>query len=141
MAACLTILIERHGRCVVYDIHSYNISHQQQKGFENPPVFNLGTALLDKKGWGSQIDGWLNALRSVTIPGKQVTVAENLVFQGRAELCRRLTDWNPNILVLPTEISKIYMNEHTGRLHPEIIQSLNSGLRKAIEDHQGQPLI
>jgi hypothetical protein len=138
MAACLTILIERHGRCVVYDIHSYNISRQQQKGFENPPVFNLGTALLDKKRWGPAIDGWLDALRAVTIPGMQVTAAENLVFEGKAELCRRLTLWNPNILVLPTEISKLYMDEHTGRIYRQIVHSFNSGLQKAIAQHQRQ---
>lgn len=137
VGSCLKVLLEKHGTCVVYDIHSYNISRQKQKGFADPPVFNLGTALLDKKKWGVAIDAWLDALGGILIPGLQVSVAENLVFQGKAELCRRITQWNDDILILPTEISKIYMDEHTGRLFADVIKALNGGLQTAVTRHIG----
>jgi N-formylglutamate amidohydrolase len=128
-------LLTRHGRCVIYDIHAYNISRQVDKGIMNPPVFNLGSVLLDKKKWGIQIDAWQQQLKSIAIPGHETTVAENDVFFGRAHLCRSFTESGENVLVLPTEISKVYMNEHEGTLNAPVVQALKQGLRKAMQQH------
>lgn len=133
--SCIRILLEKYGFCVVYDIHSYNISRQVEKGIVNPPVFNLGTALLDRPRWGERIDAWLNELGRIEIPGIRTTVEENRVFTGAGELCRCLTGWDPHILVLPTEIAKVYMDEHTGILHDTRIDAIGLGLRRAIAAH------
>jgi N-formylglutamate amidohydrolase len=133
--SCIRVLLERFGFCVVYDIHSYNISRQVEKGIENPPLFNLGTALLDRLRWGSRIDAWLRELGRIDIPGIRTTVEENRVFSGAGELCRRLTGWDPHILVLPTEIAKVYMDERTGILYDEKIEALQMGLHRAIAAH------
>jgi hypothetical protein len=133
--SCARILLERFGFCVVYDIHSYNLSRQVEKGIENPPVFNLGTALLDRPRWGERIDAWMRELSQIKIPGIRTTVEENRVFTGAGELCRRLTGWDRNILVLPTEIAKVYMDEHTGALHDARIDAIGRGLRRAIAAH------
>jgi len=140
IGSCITVLLERFGACIIYDMHSYNISRQLEKGITNPPVFNLGTELLDKKHWGKEIDGWLDSLSQISIPGITTTVAENMVFKGKGELCRKLSSWNDNILVLPTEISKIYMNEHAGNIYPEITVALKNGLGKTISDHSLQSI-
>ena len=138
IGSCIRILLERFGFCVVYDIHSYNLSRQVEKGISNPPVFNLGTALLDRPRWGERIDTWLNELGRIDIPGLAVTVEENRVFTGAGELCRRLTGWDRNILVLPTEIAKVYMDENTGALHETRIDDIGRGLRRAITTHTPQ---
>jgi len=135
LAACLQALIEKHGACTVYDMHSYNITRQLEKGIADPPVFNLGTELLDHATWGRQIEHWLELLREIKLPGHDVTVAVNRVFFGRAYLCSSLTRADGRILVLPTEISKIYMDELQGRLKPEIVQALREGLQKAFREH------
>ena len=135
IGSCLRVLLERFGVCVVYDIHSYNLSRQIEKGIANPPVFNLGTALLDRSRWGGRIDAWLRELGRIEIPGIATTVEENRVFTGAGELCRRLTGWDPSILVLPTEIAKVYMDERTGTLHEARIESIGRGLRRAIAAH------
>jgi hypothetical protein len=135
MGTCVTLLLEKFGYCIIYDIHSYNISRQLEKGIADPPVFNLGTDLLDRKRWGKAIERWLDCLGSITVPGIDTTTAENLVFLGKGELCRRLSSWNENILVLPTEVSKVYMNEHSGVIYPEIVETIKDGLTKAIADH------
>jgi hypothetical protein len=140
MGSCITVLLERFGACIIYDMHSYNISRQVEKGIDTPPVFNLGTELLDKKRWGKEIDGWLDRLSQISIPGIPTTVAENMVFKGKGELCRRLSSWDKNILILPTEISKIFMNEHEGNIYPEITKALKNGLEKAISDHSFQSI-
>ncbi len=130
--SCIRVLLERFGFCVVYDTHSYNITRQVEKGIKNPPLFNLGTALLDRSHWGQRIDGWLHQLSRIEIPGVRTTVEENRVFTGAGELCRRLTGWDPRILVLPTEIAKVYMDERTGALHDTRIDALRHGLHGAI---------
>jgi hypothetical protein len=135
IGSCLRVLLERFGFCVVYDIHSYNISRQVEKGIANPPLFNLGTALLDRSRWGSVIDAWLHQLGRIEVTGIRTTVEENRVFSGAGELCRRLTGWDPRILVLPTEIAKVYMDERKGVLHEERIDAIGRGLRKAIAAH------
>jgi hypothetical protein len=133
--SCIRVLLERFGVCVVYDIHSYNLSRQIAKGIKNPPLFNLGTALLDRSRWGSRIDAWLLELSRIEIPGLSTSVEVNRVFTGAGELCRRLTGWDPRILVLPTEIAKVYMDEHEGVLHERTIEALGQGLRRAIAAH------
>jgi hypothetical protein len=133
--SCIRVLLERFGFCIVYDIHSYNISRQVEKGIGNPPLFNLGTALLDRLRWGGRIDAWLHQLGRIEVPGIRTTVEENGVFSGAGELCRRLTGWDPHILVLPTEIAKVYMDEREGILHEPLIDALGQGLRRAIAVH------
>lgn len=135
VGSCIRVLLERFGFCVVYDIHSYNISRQVEKGIANPPLFNLGTALLDRSHWGSLIDAWLHQLGRIEVPGICTTVEENRVFSGAGEFCRRLTSWDPHILVLPTEIAKVYMDEHEGILHNTLIDALRHGLQKAVAAH------
>jgi len=135
IGSCARVLLERFGFCIVYDIHSYNISRQVEKGIANPPLFNLGTALLDRPRWGEWIDAWMRELSQIKIPGIRTTVEENRVFTGAGELCRRLTGWDPNILVLPTEIAKVYMDERNGILHDPLIDALGQGLHRAIAAH------
>jgi len=136
LGTCLTVLLERFGACVVYDIHSYNLNRQvREKKIEDPPVFNLGTAALDRGKWSRPIDQWLERLGGIDLPGIPVTVAENKVFGGGGELCRRLTGWDPRILVLPTEIAKVYMDEADGVIFPDVVKALGKGLERAVADH------
>jgi hypothetical protein len=121
--------------CLVYDVHAYNISRQVQKGISSPPVFNLGTACIDRRRWEASVDDWLVRLKEIEIPGVQTTVAENCVFQGKGELCRRMTQWDRRILVLPTEISKVYMDEKEGTVHAEAVKALQKGLGRAMREH------
>ncbi len=135
MGSWATATLEKFGVCLVYDLHAYNITRQVKKGITSPPVFNLGTAAIDRRRWTAPIDDWLNRLNDITIPGIETTVAENLVFMGTGELCRRLTEWDPRILVLPTEVSKIYMDEKKGRVDPAAVDALREGLGKSMHAH------
>ena len=135
IGSCIKIILERFGACLVYDIHSYNISRQIRKGFTSPPLFNVGTVLLDRLKWQTSIDDWRMRLEKIQIPVVATAVAENKVFAGKGELCRRITAWDPNILVLPTEISKVYINEHTGQIKNMAVNRLQRGLQQAISEH------
>ncbi len=135
MGSWAAATLEKFGVCLVYDLHAYNITRQVQKGIAAPPVFNLGTTAIDRRRWRTPIDDWLNRLNDITIPGIETTVAENLVFMGTGELCRRLTEWDPRILVLSTEVSKIYMDEKKGRVDPAAVDALREGLGKSMHAH------
>ncbi len=135
LGTVITRILELFGYCIVYDIHSYNITRQKKKGIDNPPVFNLGTEALDRSRWEPEIESWLENLSSITLPGIKTTVAANLVFSGKGELCRRLCMWDRRILVLPTEVSKVYMNECSGELYPDILKAVRKGLCSAANSH------
>jgi hypothetical protein len=135
MGSWATSTLARFGVCLVYDVHAYNITRQVQKGISSPPLFNLGTAAIHRRRWAASVDDWLARLKAIEIPGVPTTVAENCVFQGKGELCRRMTRWDPRILVLPTEISKVYMDERKGEIHPKTVQALKKGLGRAMREH------
>lgn len=135
MGSWVTSTLATFGVCLVYDVHAYNITRQIQKGISSPPVFNLGTASIDRRRWAASVDDWLARLKEIEIPGVQTTVAENCVFQGKGELCRRLTQWDPQILVLPTEISKVYMDEKKGVVHSKAVEALKKKLGGAMREH------
>jgi hypothetical protein len=44
---------------------------------------------LDKSKWKKAITLWLEQLGTISLPGIKPTVAENHVFYGKAEFCRR----------------------------------------------------
>ena len=132
----LHVIVERFGYCVVYDVHSYNLSRQVEKGFVNPPLFNLGTVLLDMSRWGNAVRSWRDLLSRIAIPGQAVNVEENMVFHGKGAFCGTLTGWDPKILVLPTEISKIYMDEHTGSVDDNLVTILARELSQAVKRHR-----
>jgi hypothetical protein len=135
LGTLITHLLDRFDRCIVYDIHSYNITRQQAKGIDDPPVFNLGTRGIDRHRWRKEVDDWLSLLGTVRLPGITPTVAENQVFMGHGELCRRLTDWDSRILVLPTEVSKVYMDELTGQVYPQVTDALASEFTRIMKAH------
>ncbi len=136
MGSLVTVLLERFGFCVIYDLHAYNIGRQVEKGHTAPPTFNIGTEQLDRRRWESAIDAWISELKKITIPGHKIRVAENEVFFGRGNFCQTLTKWDERILVLPTEVSKIYMNEKTGEFYEDIVASLAHQLGSAVKAHE-----
>lgn len=132
MGTVVAHMLEKFNVCIVLDIHSYNISRQQEKGIASPPVFNLGTERLDRDRWKLHIEKWLDALKGIVLPGIATTVAENVVFFGKGELCRRLTDWDDRVLVLPTEVSKVYIDELTGEIFPPMVEALNQEFQRIL---------
>lgn len=131
----IRILLDRFGACVIYDMHSYNRHRQIENGHPAPPVFNLGTRCIDRSRWTRSVQAWLDGLKGIRIPGVATTVAENDVFGGGGAFCRTLTRWDPRILVLPTEISKIYMDEQSGTLHAARLEALTKELARIVMEH------
>ena len=114
--------------CVVYDIHSYNY----QRWDRDVPLFNIGIEKVDSEVFGNIIDNWLNELRKISIPGIKTEANTNDVFFGRGYNLEFITKNFPNVLVLATEVKKVFCNELTGEEYPNIIKDLQHQLKQAI---------
>ncbi|SMC83971.1 N-formylglutamate amidohydrolase [Desulfocicer vacuolatum DSM 3385] len=133
MGTVISHMLDKFNICIVLDIHSYNISRQIEKGFASPPVFNLGTESIDRSKWKEQIQAWLMALETISLPREiTTTVSENEVFSGKGYLCQCLSTWDDRILVLPTEVAKVYMDEHTGKVYDDVIGALANEFHRII---------
>jgi hypothetical protein len=125
-------LEELFGTAVFYDLHSYN----RKRWDREVPVFNLGTSNLDQYKYKEAIHQWQEILNNVTLPIDQKISCEiNDVFQGNGFFLKYITANSLNSLVLATEISKIYCDEETGVIYPEVVHTLRDKLKYYIQSH------
>ena len=121
-------LQEQFSNCLVYDIHSYN----HERWDKDTPVFNLGTEQVCKERWQKVIEHWVKTLATCPITNVEIRATSDEVFWGRGYLATFIRKNFNNILVLPTEIKKVFMNEQTGDLYPLVFVELKEGLKQAI---------
>jgi N-formylglutamate deformylase len=113
-------LVARHGKVVVFDLHSYNHIRGDAGGppadLEGNPEVNLGTGTMDRTAWSPIVDRWLATMRSHDYLGRRLDVRENVKFFG-GQLARWVHDNFPlTVCVLAIEVKKFFMNEWTGEL-------------------------
>jgi len=128
-------LLERNGRVVVLDLHSYNHRRQGPDGppaepGENPEI-NLGTRSLDRGRWSPVIERFLAELRSYDYLGESLDVRENVKFFGG-----HLAQWThahfpESVCVLAVEVKKIFMDEWTGQLDQARFDAIHQALDQA----------
>lgn len=128
MRALYNRVLKKHGGCLVYDVHSYNY---KRKG-DDAPAFNIGTEQLDTKRYGEVIKHWNETLNAIEIAEHEIRSALDEVFYGRGYQATVAKEFN-NMLVLPTEFKKIFMDEMTGEVHRGVIADLKPKFEKAIE--------
>ncbi len=120
------------GQCIVYDIHSYNYKRYERKDL---PVFNIGTSSIKNDGWRPIIIAWLAALQKCKIDPVPITVAENDIFLGKGYLAMSCHERYDNVLVLATEVKKVFMDELTGEPDVQVLSSLQKEFNNAISSH------
>ncbi|HEX2054045.1 MAG TPA: N-formylglutamate amidohydrolase [Actinomycetota bacterium] len=136
LSALLDATAERWPRVLVLDLHSYN--HRRAGPGEPPadpitnPEVNIGTVGADRQQWGPLIDRFAEALRSCEVSGHQLDVRENVNFRG-GHLVRWIADRYPTVCPLAVEVKKIYMDELTGVLHPDVCREVHRALDAATE--------
>ncbi len=132
VSAVAEALAKDFGQCLVYDIHSYNHRRHERK---DTPVFNLGTTSVKSKKWRPSIDTWLTAMKSMRVEGVEITAAENDVFFGKGNLAAHCHGLYDNVLVLATEVKKIFMNELTGEADAIVLPSLRQAFNHAVSEN------
>ncbi|MGX1930041.1 N-formylglutamate amidohydrolase [Flagellimonas sp. 2504JD4-2] len=114
---------------IVFDMHSYNWKRWDRE----VPVWNLGTSNIDNARFGVLVESWRAMLESIRLPhGIATTSRINDTFQGNGHFLKYITKNFKNTLVLATEISKIYCDELTGIIFPEVVQSVEDQLKVLI---------
>ena len=114
-------LVARHGKVVVFDLHSYNHIRGGAGGVaaeaEGNPEVNLGTGTMDRSAWSPIVDRWLAAMRSFNYLGRQLDVRENVKFFG-GQVPRWIHENFPRtVCALAVEVKKFFMDEWTGELN------------------------
>lgn len=118
-----------HGKVLVFDMHSYNYRRWDRE----VPVWNLGTSNIDNDRFGAVVEAWRQQLDGMELPiGGNVKAAINDTFQGNGYFLKFLTSRFDNTLVLATEISKIYCDELSGVIYPEVVAAVQMQLEEFI---------
>ena len=119
------VLIEKleskYPKILVFDMHSYNWKRWDRE----VPVWNLGTININNNRFGALVEQWRERLENMVLPiDMQTTAKINDTFQGNGYFLKYITRNFDNTLVLATEISKVYCDEHTGIIFPEVVRSV-----------------
>lgn len=129
----LTAVVKRvetqFDRCLVYDMHSFCVRDYPKR---SQPLFNLGTKNVDRVRYRQTVESWLHELTRIRLPHVSGRTSENENFQGEGFLLKHLTKRSKNVLVLATEIKKVYCDEKTGDVFPAIMLALREGLKRAV---------
>ncbi|WP_349369805.1 N-formylglutamate amidohydrolase [Salinarimonas sp.] len=135
LADLLRRIEARHGRFVVFDLHSYN---HRRDGPDAPPApaednpeINLGTGTMDRAYWAPVVERFLAEMRAVRIAGAALDVRENVKFEGR-EVARFVHEGFPETgCVLAIEAKKTFVDEWTGALDLARLLALREALGRA----------
>ncbi|MEO0570470.1 MAG: N-formylglutamate amidohydrolase [Bacteroidota bacterium] len=129
VGALIRKLEELHNRVIVFDMHSYNWKRWDRE----VPVWNLGTHNIDNERFSDIVNAWASKLGSIKLPNNiSTTTGINDTFQGNGYFLKYITQNFGNTLVLATEISKIYCDELTGVIFPEVVTAVEKQLKELI---------
>lgn len=128
----LAQLINRYGRVVVLDLHSYNHCRAgcgvAGDVSENPEI-NLGTLSLDRSVWAPVVERFMTDLRAFDFCGRQLDVRENVKFLG-GHFPRWIHATFPEqACAIAVEFKKTFMDEWTGELDRPRFDALKAALR------------
>jgi len=129
--ALLEALTQEFKGAVVYDMHSYN----KNRWTREVPTFNLGTERVHAK-WNDEISSFAKRLADVELPnGIPSTTGINDVFMGRGYNLAFINARFDNVLVLATEVAKVYCDEDSGEQYPLVVRALAEQFREVILAH------
>ena len=132
VSALMSKLEEKFKVCIVYDMHSYN----WKRWTREVPTWNLGTANVDNNRFGNEIESWRTILEKTPLPNNiKSTSLINNTFQGNGYFLKYITQNFKNTLVLATEIAKIYCDELTQIMYPEVIDTVEKYLKTELKTH------
>jgi hypothetical protein len=118
-----------YGKAIVFDMHSYNWKRWERE----VPTWNLGTSNIDNDRFGVIANSWSNKLGSMQLPnGIKSTSKINDTFQGNGYFLKYISQNFNETLVLATEIAKVYCDEYTGIIYPEVVRSIEEQLKELI---------
>jgi len=129
-------LERRHGRFVVFELHTYNHRRLGQKAEPADPKYNpeinLGTATLDRDRWHPVIDSFLADLRNFDYLGRKLDVRENIKFYGGHFPTWVHQKFPNSACVLSIEVKKFFMDEWTNEVDIEQLEAIRHALQSTV---------
>jgi N-formylglutamate amidohydrolase len=128
-------LVARHGRVVVFDLHSYNHKRNGSgAACDAPqlnPEINLGTGSMDRARWAPLVDRWLTEMRDYDYFGRRLDVRENVRFFGGQIPTWIHQQFPKTVCALAVEVKKFFMNGWTGELDTSEHRAIGEALARA----------
>lgn len=128
-------LVARHGRVVVFDLHSYNHIRGGPGGNKSDPAtnpeINLGTGSLQRDRWSPIVERWLAEMRSCDYLGRRLDVRENVKFFGGNIPSWIHQNFPGTVCTLAIEVKKFFMDEWTGELDTGAHEAIGAALARA----------
>ena len=116
----------------MYDMHSYNWKRWDRE----VPTWNLGTSNVDNDRFGDDIETWRQYLSELKFPHNIKSTSKiNDTFQGNGYFLKYITKNFQNTLVLATEIAKVYCDEYSYIIYPEVVAAVEKQLRSKLKNH------
>ncbi|MDH5560548.1 MAG: flavohemoglobin expression-modulating QEGLA motif protein [Deltaproteobacteria bacterium] len=131
LEALLNKIVTIFDSCLVYDIHSYN----PDKINRESPLFNIGTHWIDKSVNGKYVEHWKNQLSKIRLPNITPGAAVDDVFFGKGYFAEFISRKFKRVLVLPTEIKKVYCDPKTSTIYPLVFDRLKVSWKKSIVEN------
>jgi hypothetical protein len=128
-------LANRHGRVLVFDLHSFG--HRRQRSGQSPasgdvPDVNVGTGTMDRSRWAPVVDRFIEELRSVDFLGRRLDVRENALFRG-GDFARRIHDLFPeSICALTIHFGEFFLDAATGNVDLVQVRAIPSALKRTV---------
>lgn len=120
---------KKYGKAIVFDMHSYNWKRWDRQ----VPTWNLGTSNIDNGRYGSMVTSWQTKLGGMNLPHAIKSDCKiNDTFQGNGFFLKYITTTFKNTLVLATEIAKVYCDELSGIIYPEVVHAVELQLKELV---------
>ena len=130
-------LQKRHGRFVVFDLHTYNHRRNGPNSSEaelrdNPQV-NVGTGTMaDRDLWAPVIERFIADLSTVDFPGGALDVRENVRFRGGNHGRWAHETFPGAACVLSIEFKKFFMDEWSGEIDGRLHEAIGGALKSTV---------
>lgn len=129
-------LLKHNRYAFLFDMHSFCYRRFEDRPWYIDPLpeINIGTKASNRKLFGPLIRRFQKSLSGTLIEGHPIRIAENEIFKGGYLSRRTGKKYKNQILTFALEYKKIFMDEITGELYPEILEQLISSFETAVEE-------
>jgi len=137
MAKLFAALSKKHGRFVVFDLHSYN--HRRvgpdapPANAESNPQVNIGTGTMGNRSlFAPVVECFIETFGTVEFPTGPLDIRENIKFRG-GQFAKWIHSRYPDsACVLSIEFKKFYMDEWTGNADPLLLEAIRGALASTV---------
>jgi N-formylglutamate amidohydrolase len=135
MEMVCSYLLKQNRYALLFDLHAYCYQRETSQAWQDDdrPEINIGTGAVNRDVFEPAIGCFKSNLRRTMIQDHLLRISENEIFFG-GYLSRHLSRmYHERLLVLALEYKKIFMDEWTGELYPEVLDKLIRDFKKAVD--------